>query len=184
MPQLLSNASATGAAAQWGGGRGVFSLAGTVNGATVTLQYLGPDESTWLTAATSLTAVGIVSFELPQAKSERLLQAGRRLVCTQTRINPRARDGIRSIDLQSGARQGWSVEDNRTVRRHAAGSHAKCNLRCEARCRIGRKPVDIRNQARKHPGVIHRPHLRVGACFPATERLSSNGGGWRGLHVL
>lgn len=76
MPQLLSNASATGAAAQWGGGRGVFSLAGTVNGATVTLQYLGPDESTWLTAATSLTAVGIVSFELPPGKIRALVAGG------------------------------------------------------------------------------------------------------------
>ena len=65
MPVLLSNASATGAAAQWSGGRGVFSVAATFGGGSVTLQYLGPDGSTWLTGATALTAAGLVAFELP-----------------------------------------------------------------------------------------------------------------------
>jgi len=49
MPTLLTNASATGSAQNWKGGRGVFTLAGTVGGATITLQYLGPDATTWLT---------------------------------------------------------------------------------------------------------------------------------------
>lgn len=78
MPTLLSNASATGAAAMWPGGRGVFSLAGTVSGATITLQYLGPDGSTWLTAAsaTTLTAVGLGVFDLPCGQIRALVASG------------------------------------------------------------------------------------------------------------
>lgn len=76
MPVLLSNASATGSAVQWGGGRGVFSLAGTVSGATITLQYLGPDATTWLTGATALTAAGLVAFELPPGRIRALVAAG------------------------------------------------------------------------------------------------------------
>lgn len=60
MPQLLSNASATGAAVQWSGGLGVFTALGTFGGATVTLQYLGPDGVTWVAMGTdtTLTAAG------------------------------------------------------------------------------------------------------------------------------
>ena len=78
MPTLLSNASATGSAAAWPGGKGVFALAGTVGGATITLQYLGPDGSTWLTAATAttLTAVGLGVFELPNGQIRALVAAG------------------------------------------------------------------------------------------------------------
>ena len=67
MPTLLDNASATGSAVTWGGGTGVFMLAGTVGGATVTLQVLGPDGVTWLPApnSTALTAVGCAFFVLP-----------------------------------------------------------------------------------------------------------------------
>lgn len=65
MALLLSNASATSSASQWGGGRGIFSVVATFGGGSVTLQYLGPDESTWLTGATALTANGLIAFELP-----------------------------------------------------------------------------------------------------------------------
>lgn len=65
MPVLLDNASATGNPVRWNGGRGVFSAVGTFGGGSVTLQYLGPDGSTWITAATALTAAGLVAFELP-----------------------------------------------------------------------------------------------------------------------
>jgi hypothetical protein len=68
MPTLLSNASATGAAVQWGGGRGVFAVVATFGGGSVTLQYLGPDETTWLTGATALTANGLIAFELPPGR--------------------------------------------------------------------------------------------------------------------
>lgn len=78
MPTLLSNAAATGSAQGWKGGRGVFTLAGTVGGATITLQYLGPDGATWLTAAaaTTLTAVGVASFELPPGQIRAAVTGG------------------------------------------------------------------------------------------------------------
>jgi len=78
MPTLLTNASATGSAQNWKGGRGVFTLAGTVGGATITLQYLGPDATTWLTAAaaTTLTAVGVGSFELPPGQIRAAVTGG------------------------------------------------------------------------------------------------------------
>lgn len=68
MPTLLENASATGSAVQWGGGRGVVCVVATFGGGSVTLQYLGPDGSTWLTAATAFTANGLASFELPPGR--------------------------------------------------------------------------------------------------------------------
>lgn len=76
--QLLTNESATGTAKLWPGGKGAFALAGTVGGATITLQYLGPDGSTWLTAAaaTTLTAVGLGVFELPNGQIRALVAAG------------------------------------------------------------------------------------------------------------
>lgn len=68
MATLLSNASATGDSVVWGGGRGVFCATATWGGGSVTLQYLGPDGSTYVTAATALTANGLVSFELPPGR--------------------------------------------------------------------------------------------------------------------
>lgn len=76
MATLLSNASATGTAVQWPGGKGAFMLAGTVSGATVTLQILGPDGATWLTGATALTAVGISVFDLPCGQIRALVASG------------------------------------------------------------------------------------------------------------
>lgn len=37
--ELLTNASATGASAQWGGGRGMFHASGTFGGATLGLEF-------------------------------------------------------------------------------------------------------------------------------------------------
>lgn len=83
MPMLLSNASATGTAYEWGGGRGIFCATATWGGGSVTLQYLGPDESTWLTAATALTANGLIAFELPPGRI-------RAAVATATAVYARA----------------------------------------------------------------------------------------------
>lgn len=78
MPTLLNNMAVTGSPVMWPGGRGVFSLAGTVSGATITLQYLGPDGATWLTvaAATTLTAVGLGVFDLPCGQIRALVASG------------------------------------------------------------------------------------------------------------
>jgi hypothetical protein len=65
MPILLSNASATGAPAQWRGGRGVLTAVATWGGGNIALQYMGPDGATWLAVGTALTANGLSTFELP-----------------------------------------------------------------------------------------------------------------------
>ena len=78
MPQLLNNASATGAAVQWDGGIGAFSVAGTFGGATVTMQWLGPDGTTYLDVGTdtTLTAAGAGAFVLPPCKIRALVASG------------------------------------------------------------------------------------------------------------
>lgn len=74
--QLLTNASATGSANNWPGGKGVMSVAGTFGGATVTMQYLGPNNTTYLDVkvmdpstgtqtTVSLTDSGSIGFILP-----------------------------------------------------------------------------------------------------------------------
>lgn len=78
MPSLLSNASATGASANWGGGVGVFMVSGTFGGGTVSLQFQGPDGTTWITAGpdTSLTANGAGGFVLPPGRIRALVSGG------------------------------------------------------------------------------------------------------------
>lgn len=85
--QLLSNAAATSAAANWPGGRGVMNIVGTFGGATATLQHLGPDNATWLDVKTmdpssgvqtavSLTANGSIGFLLPPTQIRAVLTGG------------------------------------------------------------------------------------------------------------
>lgn len=62
---LLSNASATGAALYWAGGRGLFVAEATFGGGSVALEYQGPSGAWLSTPAVSLTAAGGVIFELP-----------------------------------------------------------------------------------------------------------------------
>lgn len=78
MPQLLSNASATGNPVQWDGGIGVFSVAGTFSGATVKLQFLGPDGSTYIDVGTdtTLTAAGGGGFVLSPCKIRAAISGG------------------------------------------------------------------------------------------------------------
>lgn len=66
---LLSNASATGSAVAWPGGRGMFSAEATFGGGTVKLQYKSFN-GTWIDVGTSvtLTANGIAGFELPMCE--------------------------------------------------------------------------------------------------------------------
>lgn len=64
---LLNKETATGAAVQWPGGKGTFHLVcGGYNGATCTLQRLGPDGATWTAvgASTTVTADALVNIEL------------------------------------------------------------------------------------------------------------------------
>lgn len=78
MPQLLTNASVTGSAVDWTGGSGVFVAAGTFGGATVTLQYLGPDAATWIAMGTdtTLTAAGGGAFMFPPGRIRAAVSGG------------------------------------------------------------------------------------------------------------
>lgn len=63
---LLSNASATGSALEWQGGKGTFMVEATFGGGTVKLQSQSPN-GTWLDVPScSLTANGMANFELPR----------------------------------------------------------------------------------------------------------------------
>ena len=75
---LITNGSATGPGIVWGGGDGVFSVAGTFSGATVALQYLAPDAVTWVNAGidTTLTAVGGGVASLPSGKVRAVVTGG------------------------------------------------------------------------------------------------------------
>lgn len=75
--ELLTNASATGAAKTWPGGKGKFFAVGTFGGATLTLAVLGPDGATYVSVAgVSLTAAGTADFILPPGPIKAILTAG------------------------------------------------------------------------------------------------------------
>ncbi|MEN9417114.1 MAG: hypothetical protein RI988_734 [Pseudomonadota bacterium] len=74
---LLINGNATGNAAIWPGGRGLFTVDGTFGGSTATLQFLGPTGN-WIAAGpyTTLTAAGGGIFDLPQGQIRVSLSGG------------------------------------------------------------------------------------------------------------
>jgi len=76
---LLYNAAATGSRFWWPGGKGFFAVtAANFNGATVTLNLLGPDNATMLAAATAttLTAAGVGQVELPPCYVQAAITSG------------------------------------------------------------------------------------------------------------
>lgn len=74
---LLTNATATSAAATWPGGMGLFAAEGTFSGATVKLQWLGPT-GLWYDAGanTTLTAGGGGVFYLPAGQIRASVSGG------------------------------------------------------------------------------------------------------------
>ncbi len=76
--ELLSNASSTGAGRTWNGGQGAFLVAGSLGGATVKLQILGPDGATWLDvgADAALDAAGAAGFALPPGQIRAAVSGG------------------------------------------------------------------------------------------------------------
>ena len=63
---LIENGTSTSDSQRWAGGRGTFSATATWGGATVALQYMAPDGSTWIDVGpeVTLTADDIGGFEL------------------------------------------------------------------------------------------------------------------------
>lgn len=76
--QLLKNTAVTGPIVQWDGGQGVFVACGTFGGATVTLNFRGPDGVTWIAAgsATTLSANGAGTFVLPACEMQCVVAGG------------------------------------------------------------------------------------------------------------
>lgn len=84
--QLLTNAAATSAARQWPGGAGVLTVSGTFGATSATLEYRGPDDTTWLPikamdpagvqTTVALTAAGMIGFELPPGEIRVVLTGG------------------------------------------------------------------------------------------------------------
>jgi hypothetical protein len=74
---LLTAASATGAGVAWPGGAGVMFVGGTFGGATAALQW-SDDGSTWwaLGAGYSLTAAGLIQFNLPSGQIRASITGG------------------------------------------------------------------------------------------------------------
>lgn len=71
---LLENASATGTAVEWPGGDGRVEVRGTFGGASVSLEVLDADGSTWHTVGsdTTFTAAGTDGFRLEAGCSIRM----------------------------------------------------------------------------------------------------------------
>ncbi len=83
---LLSNASATGAAVQWPGGRGLFAAKGTWGGGSVALHFLLPDGVTFALAVTALSADGGIIFELPPCQIKAVVATATAVYATAARI--------------------------------------------------------------------------------------------------
>lgn len=84
---LLTNGSATSAAQNWPGGKGLFSVKATFGGGSVALQYLLPDLVTWATPTDgSLTADGGVVFELPPVPIRALVTTATAVYATAVRV--------------------------------------------------------------------------------------------------
>ena len=81
--KLIDNAAVTGAAIDWPGGRGTFSVpVGTFSGATVKLQWSPDDGTTYQDVDRSgdtyvtLAAAGAGLFDLPVCKIEAVVSGG------------------------------------------------------------------------------------------------------------
>lgn len=83
---LLSNASATGSAKQWPGGRGWFAAKATWGGGSVALHFLLPDGTTFALACTALSADGGIAFELPPCQIKGVVATATAVYATVARI--------------------------------------------------------------------------------------------------
>jgi hypothetical protein len=74
---LISNGSTSSGQFDWPGGQGFFTVVATFGGATVKLQYLGPDGATLVdVSGASFTAAGGATFSLPPCKIQATVSGG------------------------------------------------------------------------------------------------------------
>lgn len=77
VPNLINNGAATGLWVQVPGGRYVVAVTGTFSGATLALEFLGPDGVTALAVASgSLTAAGSFEVSLPEGYARMTVTGG------------------------------------------------------------------------------------------------------------
>lgn len=76
--ELIEDGNATSGWRSWVGGVGTFAVAGNLNGATVALQMMLPDQTTPYTVGdpTTLTAPGAANFELGACEIRALVSGG------------------------------------------------------------------------------------------------------------
>lgn len=73
--ELIENGSSTSDAKRWPGGRGSMTVAGTLGGATVTLQTLAGDNTSWVKVV-DFTAAEHKSFELAEGRIRAAVTGG------------------------------------------------------------------------------------------------------------
>lgn len=81
-----SNIAATTAAFGLNGGRYGLGVVATFGGGNVTIQILGPDGTTWLTAATAVSAAGFSTMDLPPGQYRFAITTATAVYISLTRI--------------------------------------------------------------------------------------------------
>lgn len=76
MSVLLSNASVTGSAITWQGGRGFLTAVGTFGGTSLQLQYLGPDGITWVPVGSAITAAASAAVDVAPGRIRMAVTGG------------------------------------------------------------------------------------------------------------
>ena len=74
--ELIENGSSSSDAKRWPGGRGSMTVAGTLGGATVTLQTLAGDAVTWVNVVDGLAVAGHENFELAEGQFRAAVTGG------------------------------------------------------------------------------------------------------------
>lgn len=87
---MLYNSAISSVQEVWPGGIGVFSACGVFGGATVSLQFVGPDQTTLITAgtATTLTANGAGVFYLPRSLIQATITGATGSTSLSTAVGP------------------------------------------------------------------------------------------------
>jgi hypothetical protein len=86
--KIFSNISATTASFPlFGGEYGITASCASWGGGTVQLEVLGPDQATWIAAATALSANGFQVIDLPPGSYQLALTNASAVYASVARIN-------------------------------------------------------------------------------------------------
>lgn len=73
---LLNNVAATGEQKQFAGGKAQVCVIGTFGGASLQLQMMGPNGSTWVAVGSAITAAGVATHDLPNGNYRMTVTGG------------------------------------------------------------------------------------------------------------